>query len=73
MRFLGDLNNYYFSLVMKMKALLEWVQKNIEDEERVAIHLRKSLEEFYYKGEQSNRIVSEQECVRVFCFLMKLL
>lgn len=56
----GNINNYYFSPVMKMKALLEWVQKNIEDEERATVHLRKSLEEFYYKGEQSNKIVSER-------------
>ena len=32
------------------------------------MHLRKSLEEFYYKGEQSDGAVSEWECVRFFCF-----
>lgn len=33
------------------------------------MHSRKSLEEFYHRGEQSNGAVPEQECVRVFCFV----
>ena len=42
--------------------------KDIISEERVAVHLRKSLEEFDSKGEQSNRTVFERKCVRDFSF-----
>lgn len=35
----------------------------------MAMHLRKSLEEFYYKGEQSDGAVSEWERVRFFVLL----
>ena len=36
-------------------------KKNIGDEEEVAMHLRKSPEEFYFKGEQSDGAAPEWE------------